>query len=373
MKKNVIALAVAAAMVAPLAAQAEVKVSGQLQTEITSLSGDNVTDGLYMNDAQEGGTPDKGNFGALNFTASEDLGNGMKAIAKVGMNVWAADHNAKGIKTRDAYIGLSGGFGTVMMGTMSSPYKMATVKWDPFLATSAQARGNYGMSELHNGYVNNAIAYANKFGMAKVVAAIVLDENADAFADPANSETTGNHAISFSVNAPVGPVELAFGYHDASDYGVDSADPLNPVLSPSAQNDDFTAMKLGVKYAAGPISVAFQHETLEVGKGVVDTTIEGDTTDITHMYLNATYTAGANTFAFAYGLMDEDENIKAVAPGTADPTPTYMSLGMVHGFSKKTSVHVAYVAMDTDVSCTALVTTGCGDDAGIAAGLRVKF
>ena len=354
MKKNVIALAVAAAMAAPLAAQAEATVSGQLQVEMTSLSIDqplaaalNKKEGLFMNDAQELANPDSGNFGALNFSASEDLGGGMKAIAKVGLNVWAADHNDKGVGTRDAYVGLSGNFGTVLAGTMSTPYKMATVKWDPFLATSAQARSNFGMSDLHNGYAQNALAYANKFGMAKVVAAIVIDETQDATST--DRKTGGNHAISFSVNAPVGPVELAIGYADASEFGDISKLGVKSVMGTSTvgvSSQDLTATKVGVKYAAGAMSVAFQMENIDMGAGA----------EVDYMYLNGTYTAGANTFAAAYGQQEVD--------GT-NTTQTYMSLGMVHGFSKTVSAHVGYIAMDSD--------TTAGDASGIAAGLRVKF
>ena len=356
MKKNVIALAVAAAMAAPLAAQAEVKITGQLQAEVASLSGDNVTEGLYVTDAQEAGNPGSGNFGALNVSASEDLGNGMKAIAKYGMNISV---DGRAITQRDAYVGLSGGFGTVLVGTMTNPYKGSTVKWDPFLATSAQARGNNGMSTLHNGYTGNAVAYANKFGMAKVVAAIVIDDAADDAATASGNDTSGDHAFSLSVNVPVGPVELALAYIDTSDLGTaagSSTDYVNvtglgatPVLTtttPSGETGDSSAMKVGVKYAAGAMGVAFQIESVEVGTATQD-----------WMYLNGTYTAGANTFAAAYGQSEWD------TAGAA--TPTYMSLGMVHSFSKSTSAHVAYVAMDTD--------TTAGDDAGIAAGLRVKF
>ena len=355
MKKNVIALAVAAAMAAP-AAMAEVKVSGQLQAELISLSGDRVTEGLYVGDAQENGVEGSGNFGAINFSAAEDLGGGMKAITKYGMNV---DVDGRGITQRDAYVGLSGGFGTILAGTLSSPYKSSTVKWDPFLATSAQARGNNGMSNWHNSYLANAIAYANKFGMAKVVAAVVIDDAADDAATASGNDTSGDHAFSFSVNMPVGPVELAVAYLDASDLGTRttyntniltaqasaSTGAVTTPVAASTETGDNSAVKVGVRYTAGAMGVAFQYETLEVGNNDQD-----------WMYINGTYTAGANTFAAAYGQSEWDGS---------NATPTYMSLGMVHSFSKSTSAHVAYVAMDTD--------TAAGDDSGIAAGLRVKF
>ena len=58
------------------------------------------------------------------------------------------------------------------MGTMNTPYKSATVGWDPFLATFMQARGSNGMSRLHNSYGQNVIAYSNNFGDTKLIAGI---------------------------------------------------------------------------------------------------------------------------------------------------------------------------------------------------------
>ncbi len=335
MKKNVIALAVAAAMVAP-AAMAEVKVSGQLQAEVVNWGGD-VPTGLTMNDAQEAAVADKGNFGALNFSASEDLGNGMKALAKIGMNVNAPSGTSNG--NRDAYIGLSGNFGTVLLGTMSTPYKMSTVKWDPFLASSGQARGNAGASLEHNGYASNVIAYANKFGMAKVVAAIAIDETND---DSDPDSIDDGHSGTFSVNMPVGPVEVALAY----------------IKHPS-KGDESSATKVGVKYTAGAIGVSLQHETVDAALQK-DWSMGAATPDgETYTLLSATYTAGANTFALNYGMNEQD-----YVGGSIDNTNT--TVGMVHSFSKTVSAHVAYTAIDID-----------GGDAleanGIAAGMRVKF
>lgn len=352
MKKNVIALAVAAAMAAPLAAQAEVTVSGGLQAEITSLSADEelgAVEGLYMFDGHEAGN-EAGGWGHLKFSASEDLGNGLKALAMYNFNV-QADDAANG--ARDAYVGLSGNFGTVLAGRMSSPYKSSTVSWDPFLATSAQARGNFGMSGLHNSYVSNALAYANKFGMATIKAAIVFDEAAD---DETPSETSGDHAMSFSVNVPVGPVEVAIAHINMDDFGTNPATvdagpdfivgTPDDIVTPASETGDYNATKAGVKYAAGALGVAAQYETIT--QGDVDTE---------YMYVNGTYTAGANTFAIAYGQNEADAD--------QAPTPSYMAVGMVHSMSKNVRAHVGYIAMDTD--------TDAGEASGIAAGLRVKF
>ncbi len=326
MNKKIVALAVASALAAPLAAQAEVKVSGTLQAEIINLSGDGVVEGLYFTDAQEGGNPGSGNAGEIAFSASEDLGGGLKAIAKYGINVEAG--RSRPYDARDAYVGLSGGFGTVLAGRLSSPYKSSTVKWDPFLATSFQARGNGGMSGLHNGYVDNVLAYANKFGTATVVAAIAIDESPNA----AGTETNADHPITASVTAPVGPVELAFGYIDL---GV----------------SDTTAMKIGVKWTSGAISVAAQHEMLD--SGLAGQVVQG-AGDSTVTYVAAGYDMGANKISASFGV---------TSPDIGDDT-TQFAIGASHSFSKTTSAYVGYSVTDLDTA---------GDYSAFGAGMRVSF
>lgn len=340
MKKNVIALAVAAAMTAPLAAQAEVNISGGLQAQLVNIGGDAASpDGLYATDGGEYAAENSGSWGFLKFSASEDLGGGLKALAMFNFATNVGDTDtatggSAGLGSRDSYVGLTGGFGTVLAGTMSSPYKSSTVKWDPFVTTFMQARGNLGMSTLHNGYHSNVVAYANKFGMAKVVAGIVLDENNDA---TATDSTSGNHGLTASVNVPVGPVEVALAYLDVSEFGDGSA---------NAVADKATATKIGVKYTAGAITVAGQHEALDDGLG-----------DQTFTYVTGSYAMGANTFSASYGMNTMD---------TADLDNSYFAIGMKHAFSKSTSAHVGYRVADTDSAVDA-------DETAFGAGLRVGF
>jgi predicted porin len=351
MKKNVIALAVAAALAAPLAAQAEVSITGGLQAEVVSVSGDSaLANGLYAMDGMEYGKESSGSWGFLKFSASEDLGGGMKALAMWNAAINVGDGDATGgsagFGQRDSYVGLTGGFGTVLAGTLSTPYKSSTVKWDPFLTTAAQARGSFGMNgKLHNGYVSNVLAYANKFGPATVVAAVVLDETADA---TDTTKTYGKNALSFSVNAPVGPVEVAFAYIDASEMGVDG--------TPTAQAaKNSTATKIGVKWASGPITVAGQYEMID--KGYFSGGNDGDNV----IYVTGSYAMGANTFSAGIGQTTEKNT-----GGADDVVKAYTALGMKHAFSKTTSAHVAFRSSTNDDAAD-------NDESVITAGLRVGF
>lgn len=368
MKKNVIALAVAAAMAAPLAAQAEVTVSGGLQAEVVNVGGDAVggqKTGLYAADGGEYGKESGGSYGFLKFSASEDLGGGMKALAMWNGVANVGDTSAAGgISGRDAYVGLTGGFGTVLAGTLATPYKSSTVSWDPFVTTSLQARGNGGMTDLHNGYASNALAYANKFGPATVVLALVVDEGTD----PTDAtKVKGEHAKSVSVNAPVGPVEVAFAYVDGSKFSDMNNLGLGATatLLGTATAETLTGTKLGVKWTSGAITVAGQYEALAIKTTGVDI-------NPTQLYLTASYAMGANTVSLGYGTFGWDVS------GVDDIS--YMAIGLKHAFSKTTSVHVGYRSTDLG-NLPVNAGTGAIDPAGVEAkaenvtsvGLRVGF
>ncbi|WP_303907479.1 porin [Thiohalomonas denitrificans] len=339
MNKKLIALAIAGAMAAPLAAHAELTISGKLQAEVVNVDGDGVAaagglEGIQVVDGMEGASANSGNASAINVAGSQDLGNGLKGIAKAGFNLWPADHGARDFEGRDAYIGLAGGFGTVLIGTMNSPYKASTVGWDPFLATSLQARGSSGMSTLHNGYLSNTIAYANTFGAVKFVAGVAVDESddeggpLDVAGEPTpDGETDGDHAISASLNAPIGPVELALAYQDNG-------------------GEDETAVKAGVKYSTGVFTVAGQYETLDEGL------TNGD-----HLYLTGSMAMGANTFSLSAGTFSDDS--------VDEIDEDYVALGVKHAFNKAVSAHAGYRMNDTDADNT--------DVNVLTAGMRVGF
>jgi len=328
MKKSAIAVAVAAVLAAPVAL-ADVSISGQLQTQVVSYGGDiggAAGNGLYVTDGGVMGNANGGNWGALNVVATEDLGDGMKALAKYSFNI----QTGTGIGTREAYVGLAGGFGAVLGGKLNHPYKTATIGWDPFVSTFMQARGNGGMAlGLHGSEIDNALAYAGAFGGVKVVAAVVVDEANDA---TSTWDTVGNHAMAFSVNAPIGPIELALAYIDLSEMG------NGP--------DNASAFKVGAKWNAGDFTVAGQVESLDDAFG-----------DGNVMYLTGSYKMGNNTISASFGSTDKEID------GGSDDT-TYIALGVSHAMSKNTSAFLGYRSTDAG--------TGL-DETAFGAGLRVKF
>jgi len=354
MKKTLIATAVAAVIAAP-AAMADITLGGQLQAEIVSASGDGVKEGegLYLSDGWEGGKQNSGNSSAFFVKGNHDIGNGLTGLYKLNFNPKFGD-NFSEVGTRDAFIGLKGGFGTVLLGRLNTPYKSSTVKWDPFLATFMQARGNGGMSggpggAGHNGYLGNVVAYANKFGPATFVGAIGFDESND---NPADGDADNDHAISASLNVPIGPVEFALAYVDTA--GVIGAD----------GTDNIEAKKVGLKYGGGdvsPLTLAAHYEIVEVSVP------QGDASkDFNQIYLTGGYQFGANTVSLGLGITQSDADKNAAGEEIDDGE--YIALGLNHAFNKSVSALVGYTTSDPSSAGSAK------DDYDlVGVSMRVKF
>lgn len=391
MKKNMIALAVAGALVAPVA-MAEVTISGGLQAELVQIGGDRTSspNGLYAADGWEAANGEnKGNYGFLKFSASEDLGGGMKALAVYNFNVNVGDASGSSLystdpKGRDAYVGLSAGsLGTILAGTLNTPYKSSTVGYDPLLMTSFQARSNYGMSGLHDGYASNAVAYANSFagGMVKVVAALVLDETGPKQDALGNDEdkTVGKHGKSISVNvAPISGLDIAVAWIDLTNFGNTAID---VPAYPSNSESDVSATKIGAKYTMGAFTVAGQYEMLNKGM-----TVTNEKTSVA--YLAGTFKINdANSISLAVGKTGKDAIATTNAAGTlgyisADDAK-YMAVGFTHSFSKNTSVTAGYRVSDGGTQDEYDTTTGLPTlvaanavetkETAVGVGLRVAF
>lgn len=259
MKKLLLVTAIGSVLAAP-AAIADIVMGGQVEIGLVSASGDGASvEGLQLSDAWESGSPNKGFGSHFWVKGKHKLSDSLTGIWKLNtVPKWDSGLGAAALGRRDVFAGVSGGFGTVLVGRLNSPYKSSTVKWDPFLATFMQARGNEGVTAAgHNGYVENVVAYANKFGKAKFVAAIGLDESNDNPGTP-DRDADGDHALTASVNMPVGPVELALAYVNTG--GIPRTG--NPGTDGTS---DIAAIKLGAKYKTGALTLAGQYETVDVG------------------------------------------------------------------------------------------------------------
>ncbi|OIQ98769.1 major outer membrane protein P.IB precursor [mine drainage metagenome] len=131
--KKLMAVAVATAFGVPLAAHADVTVYGKLYPQINHISVDDssaVGTTVSTLSAKATGTPGtsvtemQASNSRLGFRGAEDLGGGLKTIFQLEMNAHVNDGTGGStLWSRNTFVGLRGGFGTVKLGKIDTVYK----------------------------------------------------------------------------------------------------------------------------------------------------------------------------------------------------------------------------------------------------------
>jgi len=143
----------------------------------------------------------------LGFKGTEDLGNGLKAVFLLEQGYQldtGASASASSFYNRQAYVGLSGGFGTVVGGRLYTPHYTFVSGLDPFGAGTVGRYNNVysiGASAVSGSAfgnltdpvrVDNALAYISpSFGGFTVTAA--MSNNASG--DDSNSNNAQNNSV----------------------------------------------------------------------------------------------------------------------------------------------------------------------------------
>ena len=144
MNRKILALTMAAALVVPMMAQADVKFSGVIQAETGSAKLGMAKDRLRVTKDGEGALLN-GGPNRLRFDVDEKLSNGWSAMARY-QTAFSTSNNAGLVKGQEGWVGLkmnSEAF-YFRFGTLEGNYKALKGLVDPFAGTSLQARGTAG-------------------------------------------------------------------------------------------------------------------------------------------------------------------------------------------------------------------------------------
>ena len=332
MKKNVIALAVLAAMAAPLAVQAQPTVYGKIHV---SLDSNNVENGA--GDTTKDNFELKSRASRVGVKGSEDLGNGLKAVYGLEWQVNVTDGG--GLSGRNQFVGLAGGFGTILAGRHDTPMKISTGKLDFFADESGDYNSTVGFSDVR---ADNAIAYISPSMTGLTIAAAVVPGEGSG-ADGATGTDKANglaDATSVALMYSAGPLYLSAA-HEAF-----SSDLLgNP-------DDGYTQIRLGAGYSVAGVDLALVYETQDTGTddGVGDRALT---------QVSARYKMGANAIKAMYGMADDWSEI-------SDTGHTTYGVGFDHNFSKSTKAYAQYTAVDSD-------EFGGNDSTVLSFGMVTKF
>jgi predicted porin len=176
MNKKLIALAVSGAALSTSATAVELynndgttfSMGGHVAVSLKGNGGD-----VYNEDAEayeSGNTNIISNSPRINFTGTQDLGNGWEAEAKGEWGMKFVEGGESTFSTRLGYIALKNAeAGNVTVGTQWSPYSaIATVADKPIAFANDFAYDNHG--NLGTGRANSMISYTNGFDINETVA-----------------------------------------------------------------------------------------------------------------------------------------------------------------------------------------------------------
>ena len=317
MNKKLLTIAVAAAMVVPMAASAETTLYGRINNSVVYTDYDDPAPESNA-EAWDEEWDVKDNASRIGVKGSEDLGNGLKAIFQWEGQIETADGGStySGMNQRLGYVGLSGGWGTFAIGRQWTPYYGSVDKNDVFNLPSMD---DYYLGLYRSG---NALAYISPDwnGLTAKLALIVDEEQSD---NVGNGESTVDIA-NLSIDYNNGPLSL--GASVAQFYGDD--DPR-----------DFYQAGLAGKYVFNDMfAIIGQFEYVDDDLETAD----GLSLELTSFAVTGEYYFGNNTIRAQYAQVNDD--------GDIDKNWNVWAVGFQHNFSKRTRVFVEY--QDTEISQT---------------------
>ena len=384
MQKKLLTMAVGAALAgAAFAASADVTVYGRAQIEYAQVTNDS-PNYAFPTAPLPGGSWNNGNtvlpnqtrgglldnkMGRFGIKADEDLGSGWKGVANFEWQVDTADGlDGTPISERVTYVGIAQkSIGTLYFGQDHSPYKLSGVPLDPFIATTLEARNNFGMSgnrdgfgvlNGHSGFVQDGVffksaswagAYVNAyFGLehaSNTVNTCTAFGNCDA--PSANgAKTAGDMSIVAGWKGDIGPVGLSvFGGYN--------------LLANTTNASDPTMYKIGGQVTiAKAHTISLQYENAD--KGVAGTGID----EAQYYFIGYQGKFGPVTAVAQYGWMDSG------SLGTISYSGDYLAIGAIYNMSKTFRLFGGWRATTIDRNDNGAVGR---DDSVLSLGMRKDF
>lgn len=377
MQKKLIALAIAGLAAAPVFAQSNVTVYG-----VADITFENVkADGAGTTAHSENRNRLSSNSSLIGFKGAEDLGNGLKALFQIEQGV-TLDQSGGTFATRDSYVGLTGGFGTVVLGNLTHPIRTMGAKVD--MNPGATGIGFLGaMYETFGGVragsgdrANNAAAYVSPSfaGLTGTLVYVAGESVTPSGVGGATAELEPE-AWQVAVQYDNGPLYAGLGYHQADD----------PTVLGASDNTEFEIIRAAAKYTlpTGTIIAALWDNQEASGAGL------GGDLERDAWSISVGQTFGAHTIHAGYAKHDELEGSLCAGGACANTDASMWTVGYEYALSKRTMLKAVYAKIKNEsasnadfytaavqsngtVPVTSALATGA-DPQGFGIGLRHTF
>ncbi|HJV62691.1 MAG TPA: porin [Albitalea sp.] len=285
----------------------------------------------------------------IGFKGTEDLGGGLKAKFKIEhfmrLDTGAAGRfNGDAFWARDAYVGLSGAFGTTTLGRNTTPLFVSTLLFNAF-------GDSFGFSpSIRQLFTPALLPFFGDTGWNNSIAYSSTDYNGLSFNLIANLGEGAPGATGRNVGANVlyfaGPLAATVAWQQ-----VKNGDGLSPTSPFTAEPPGFSnqnTFQLGVSYDLGVAKLFGQYTQVKTSATLdTKTTLWG---------VGASVPVGAGRVIAQYG------SAKAEAGG--DTTNKTLSVGYDYNLSKNTDAYAVF--MNDKVR-------GLASGNSLAAGVRLRF
>jgi predicted porin len=283
----------------------------------------------------------------IGFRGEEDLGGGTK-VGFVLENSIGVDTGAGPAMTRQSFLYMAGGFGTVAAGRQYTPQFNMLAAIDPFgvgtIGDAFTGRGVYlaGLASGDVVRVDNLLAYISpSFGGLTVTAGYTNDAIGNEAVTLRGADSTNAKLWAINPVYKNGPLYVSFNYHKAK---VDSIDFSNKVWD------------LGGTYDLGAVKLAGVYGKNKTNGGF----------NAKNWLLGVTAPMGSGALLASYARFKED-NAKA----------SKIALGYEYNMSKRTNLYAVYAKISTNDAAEGnfSVRDWNADDytSGINVGVRHKF
>ncbi|MDO9075543.1 MAG: porin [Rubrivivax sp.] len=330
MKMTLIVAAVSALAATGALAQSSVTVYGRLNTSLEEQKN------IAVNGNQ---SVMQNNASRLGFKGTEDLGGGLKAdfLLEHRFNSDTGTQTGSAFWAGDAYVGLSGGFGAIKLGRLTSAAYYATADY------ISMHNHDTGTSDdklyTYLGQNANTIAYTTpSLGGFTAEASISAGEGA----------SRNNKVFGLGVNGAIGKLQLGFGYE---------------------KNDGDKDNQLAIRglYEMGALTFGAYYQRSQ-DKGV------GGLGNRDAYRVAAMYTAGASEFHVNVGMADDWSKL-----GNSDAKQ--YTVGYNYNLSKRTKVYAFYTVTDNGSNYSyfsylgngAVVNNRAAEASALALGVRHNF
>jgi predicted porin len=308
MNKTLIAMAVAGVMAAPMAAQADATVYGKIHVSIDS--GDTGGNDVAGQDAS--GLWWQSNSSRIGFKGSEDLGGNLKAVWQLESNA-SFGSGSTSWGQRNSYVGLAGGWGSVIGGKHDTPFKTMGRKFDLFGDYVGDSRNVIQRQGGTNWDLrpNNVVAYTMPtIGGFDARVAYVLD---DAVPDSTALSAYGMFKLANWL--------FALAYESQDNASGTSADGL----------------RAGVQWAPGAFKLNAFYQTTSDNGGV-----SGN--DFSNIGVGAGFKMGKSFLKAQYYMLQDDSS------GASESDANTVAVGWDYNMSKRSTVYVAYATTSNDAN-----------------------